>query len=83
MRDPEDIRHDCSEKLRVVQVSDHFQAILGCLIGQNGTMPCWIELVRSKDAQGNIRLSPKSRRLNLSGWSNKENQPIRHKQVLL
>lgn len=31
IREPEDIRQDCARKLRSVQVSDHFQAILGCL----------------------------------------------------
>jgi hypothetical protein len=78
MREPEGIRHDCSEKLRVVQVRDHFRAILGCPMVQNGSNPGWIELVRSNDAQGTIRQFPKSTRLNLSGWSNKENQPFRH-----
>jgi hypothetical protein len=83
MREPEDIRHDCSGKLRVVQVRDHFRAILGRLIDQNGSMLGWIGLVRSNDAQGTILQFPKSMRLNRSGWSNKENQQFRHQQVLL
>ena len=33
IREPDHIRQDCARKLRVVQVSDHFQAILGCLLG--------------------------------------------------
>jgi hypothetical protein len=49
MREPEDIRHDCSEKLRVVQVSDHFQAILGCLLGENWTSPRLVEMVITSD----------------------------------
>jgi hypothetical protein len=34
IRDPDQIRQDCTRKLLVVQVSDHFQAILGCLLGE-------------------------------------------------
>ena len=49
MREPEDIRHDCSEKLRVVQVSDHFQAILGCLLGEDWTSPRLVEMVVTSD----------------------------------
>jgi hypothetical protein len=49
MREPEDIRYDCSEKLRVVQVSDHFQAILGCLLGEDWTSPRIVELVITSD----------------------------------
>ena len=33
IREPEEIRQDCARKLRAVQVSEHFQAILGCLSG--------------------------------------------------
>lgn len=32
-REPDQIRRDCARKLREVEVSDHFQAILGCLLG--------------------------------------------------
>jgi hypothetical protein len=49
MREPEDIRYDCSEKLRVVQVSDHFQAILGCMLGEDWTSPRIVELVITSD----------------------------------
>jgi hypothetical protein len=49
MREPEDIRHDCSEKLRVVQVSDHLQAILGCLLGEDWTSPRLVEMVVTSD----------------------------------
>ena len=37
IREPDQIRRDCARKLRAVQVSDHFQAILGCLLGEDGT----------------------------------------------
>lgn len=35
IREPDQIRQDLARKLRAVQVSDHFQAILGCLLGEN------------------------------------------------
>jgi hypothetical protein len=31
--DPDHIRQASARKLRAVQVSDHFQAIMGCLLG--------------------------------------------------
>jgi len=34
IRKPEQIRQDAARKLRTVQVSEHFQAILGCLLGE-------------------------------------------------
>jgi DDE superfamily endonuclease len=43
IREPEDIRRDCARKLRSVQVSDHFQAILGCLLGEDWTTPRLVE----------------------------------------
>jgi hypothetical protein len=49
MREPEDIRYDCSNKLRLVQVSDHFQAILGCLLGEDWTSPRLVEMVVTSD----------------------------------
>ena len=45
IREPEQIRQDCARKLRSVQVSDHFRAILGCLIGKDWTTPRLIEMV--------------------------------------
>jgi hypothetical protein len=35
IRDPDQIRRDCACKLRAVEVSDHFQAILGCLLDED------------------------------------------------
>ena len=46
IREPEQIRQDCARKLRAVQVSDHFQAILGCLLGEDWTTPRLRGLVR-------------------------------------
>ena len=49
IREPDQIRQDCSRKLRDVQVSDHFQAILGCLLGEDWTTPQLIEMVITPD----------------------------------
>src|SRR5207302_4802883 len=49
IREPEDIRRDCARKLRTVQVSDHFQAILGCLLGEDWTTPRLVEMVVTPD----------------------------------
>jgi hypothetical protein len=48
-REPEEIRRDCARKLRSVQVSDHFQAILGCLLGEDWTNPRLVEMVITPD----------------------------------
>jgi hypothetical protein len=49
IREPEGIRQDCARKLRSVQVSDHFQAILGCLLGEDWTTPRLVEMVITPD----------------------------------
>ena len=49
IREPEEIRQDCARKLRAVQVSDHFQAILGCLLGEDWTTPRLVEMVITPD----------------------------------
>lgn len=49
IREPEQIRCDCARKLRAVQVSDHFQAILGCLLGEDWTTPRLAEMVITPD----------------------------------
>lgn len=49
IRDPELVRRDCARKLRAVQVSDHFQAILGCLLGEDWTTPRLVEMVVTPD----------------------------------
>lgn len=49
IREPDQIRQDCANKLRAVQVSDHFQAILGCLLGEARTTPRLVEMVITPD----------------------------------
>lgn len=49
IRDPDQIRRDCARKLRAVQVSDHFQAILGCLLDEGWTTPRLVEMVITPD----------------------------------
>jgi hypothetical protein len=49
IRDPDQICQDCASKLRVVQISDHFQAILGCLLGEVWTSPLLVEMVVTSD----------------------------------
>lgn len=49
IRQPDQIRQDCARKLRAVQVSDHFQAILGCLLGEDWTTPRLVEMTVTPD----------------------------------
>ncbi len=49
IREPGEIRRDCARKLRAVQVSDHFQAILGCLLAEDWTTPRLVEMVVTPD----------------------------------
>ena len=49
IREPDEIRRSCADKLRQVQVSDHFTAILGCLLGEAWTTPKLAEMVLSPD----------------------------------
>ena len=49
IREPDQIRRDCARKLRAVQVSTHFQAILGCLLGEDWTTPRLAEMVVTPD----------------------------------
>lgn len=49
IREPEQIRVGCSRKLRAVQVSEHFQAILGCLLAEDWTTPRIVEMVITPD----------------------------------
>lgn len=39
IREPEQIRQDCARKLRSVETSDMFTAILGALLGEDWTTP--------------------------------------------
>lgn len=49
IREPEQIRQGCALKLRAVKVSEHFQAILGCLLGEDWTTPRLVEMVITSD----------------------------------
>jgi hypothetical protein len=49
IREPNQLRQDCARKLRQVQISDHFQAILGCLLDEDWTTPRLIEMVITPD----------------------------------
>jgi hypothetical protein len=49
IRDPCEIRSDCARKLRAVQVSPHFQAILGCLLSEDWTTPRLVEMQITPD----------------------------------
>jgi hypothetical protein len=49
IREPDQIRQDAARKLRAVQVSEHFQAILGCLLGEDWTTPRLVEVVITPD----------------------------------
>jgi hypothetical protein len=45
IREPDQIRQDAARKLRAIQVSEHFQAILGCLLGEDWTTPRLLEMM--------------------------------------
>ena len=49
IREPDQIRQDAARKLRAVKVSEHFQAILGCLLGEDWTTPRLLEMTISPD----------------------------------
>jgi hypothetical protein len=49
IREPDQIRQHCAHKLRAVQVSEHFQAILGCLLNEDWTTPKLVEMVITPD----------------------------------
>ena len=49
IREPDQIRRNCVRKLRGVQVSEHFQAIIGCLLGEHWTTPWLVEMVITPD----------------------------------
>ena len=49
IREPDEIRQGCANKLKAIQVSDQFQAILGCLLDEDWTTPRLIEMVITPD----------------------------------
>jgi hypothetical protein len=44
IREPDEIWRACSRKLRQVEVSRHFQAILGCRLGEDWTTPRLVDM---------------------------------------
>ena len=56
IRDPDQIRRDCARKLRAVEVSEHFQAILGWILGEDWTTPRLVEMaVTGRPLAGSVR----------------------------
>jgi hypothetical protein len=49
LREPNQIRESCAHKLGDVQVSDHFRAILGCLLSEDWTSPRLTEMLITPD----------------------------------
>ena len=49
IREPDQIRQDAARKLHAVEVSEHFQAILGCVLGEDWTTPRLVELTITPD----------------------------------
>lgn len=49
IREPDQIRRDCARKLRAVEISSHFQAILGYLLDEDWTTPRLVEMVLTPD----------------------------------
>lgn len=49
IREPDQIRRDAVSKLKTVQISPHFQAILGCLLHENWTTPRLVEMIITPD----------------------------------
>jgi hypothetical protein len=51
MRDASEIRESCARKIERVEVSDHFRAILGCLLEQDWTTPKLIQMILGSSAE--------------------------------
>ena len=49
IREPDASRRGCADKLRAVEVSEHFQAILGCLLNEDWTTPRLVEMAVTPD----------------------------------
>jgi hypothetical protein len=49
IREPDEIRRDCARKLQPVRVSDHFRAILDCLLREDWTTPRLVDMVITPD----------------------------------
>ena len=44
IREPNQIRQDCANKLRLIQVGSHLRAILCCILGESWTVPKLVQL---------------------------------------
>jgi len=66
IREPDEIRQSCARKPRPVQVSPHFQAILGCLLGEDWTTPRLIEMQITPD--GHMLAAAMERRRSKPSW---------------
>ena len=49
IREPDQICQDCARKLHLVQVSEQFQAMLGCILGEDWTTSRLLEMVITPD----------------------------------
>ena len=49
IRSPDTIRGSCAAKLLQVRISEHFGAMLGCLLGKDWTTPRIVEIVSTSD----------------------------------
>ena len=49
IRTPEAIRQSCAAKLRGIEISGHFIAMLGCLLQEKWTTPVLVEMVSTPD----------------------------------
>ena len=49
IRTPEAIRQSCAAKLRGIEISGHFIAMLGCLLQEKWTTPMLVEMVSTPD----------------------------------
>ena len=49
MRDASEIKESCARKIERVEMSDHFRAILGCLLEQDWTTPRLVLMILSPD----------------------------------
>jgi hypothetical protein len=49
IRSPDAIRGSCAAKIDQVRISEHFGAMLGCLLGEDWTTPRIVEMVSTSD----------------------------------
>ena len=49
IREPDQLRQSAARKLSAVEISDHFRAILGFLLGEDWSTPRLVEMVITPD----------------------------------